>query len=179
MIDLMKRLYTALQTFLGNVATTETVQSMVDTAVSELDFPTEQEVQGMIDTSIGQLDIPTDQEIQTMIDDAEKYDSIGSPTYVTDYTEALNSTDGVKCIKYKNGFKRVMGVIKVLQDTQSKIMSVPSGFGYTMSQQGNLQGWFSACSTNGKTACIRMYNNDLFVHGTMGSGEYALDFIYR
>lgn len=161
MIDLMKRLYTAIQTFLGNVATTDSVSSAIETAIQA-------------------LDIPTDQEIQTMIDDTEKYDSIGSPTYVTDYTEALNANDGVKCIQYKNGFKRVMGVIKVLQSvTGAEILSVPSGFEYTISQQGGIQGWFSACSITGGAACIRMQNNKLYAHGTMAVGEYALDFIYR
>lgn len=79
MIDLLKRLYTALQTFLGNVATTDSVETAIGTAIEALDIPTDQEIQGMIDTSIGQLDIPTDQDIQGMIDT-----SIVSPYEVDD-----------------------------------------------------------------------------------------------
>ena len=183
MIDLLKRLYKALQTFLGNVATTDSVSSAIETAVEGLDIPTDQEIQGMIDTSIGALDIPTDQDIQGLIDDDNDIDTTGAVTY-SEYAQATNSTDGVKVFKYKNGWKRVVGLLNIidtLPTTGRILFTVPDAYKPDVTKNGGIQPWsLITNSTNTSVVRIDTSSGSLYVYagGAVGNG-YVIDILYR
>ena len=183
MIDLMKRLYTALQTFLGNVATTDNVSSAIETAVEGLDIPTDQDIQGMIDDSIGALDIPTDQEIQGMIDDDNDIDTTGTVTY-SEYAQATNASDGVKVFKYKNGWKRVVGLLDIIDTLPSMgriLFTVPDDYKPITAKNGGIQPW-SLIGNSTNTAVVRIdpSNGSLYAYagGAVGN-SYVVDILYR
>jgi len=115
----------------------------------------------------------------------------GIPTAA--YTSIPNSNYGsnvsggsepLRCIKYGNGLKRLIGLISITGSGVSSggtLCTVPSGFEHVNDNNGGGQGWLTITSSStGKSHLVRFSGNGLYFWGSgvPTTGVYAVNYLY-
>lgn len=103
-----------------------------------------------------------------------------TPVYSTG-VQALNANDGVRCIKYGNGMKRVIGVLQITGalNANGLLFTLPNDFYINKSNNGGIQIWTMMIGGT-KSYRIRAVETDVYVwdYSPATNESYVIDFWY-
>ena len=102
------------------------------------------------------------------------------PTYAAN-VQALDQNNGVRCIKYGNGMKRIMGVMSISGTLASDglMLTLPNDFNYLSANNGGIQGW-TAMFGGSKSWIVRISGTGVYSWegSAIPAANYILDFCY-
>ena len=101
----------------------------------------------------------------------------------TSTTATFDSNNGVRCIKYGNGLKRIFGLFSVSGSGVAEgglMFSVPIDYQYLDNNNGSIQGWGSITKySGGASYMFRFIGRDVLSWGSaVPEGVYVINYLY-